>query len=211
MDLRLTADNEIVLLHDQSLERTTSGQGPVGEKSLSEIRQLEAGSWFDPSFSDQRVPTLKEVLDLVQERRRAPTLLVLDVKDQTMEEAVCGLVEEYGLLDQVVVIGSVTDSVELRRCFKAVNPCLPTAVKLNAPEEWETGLEDDSSNWLYVRFLISAVQVTEAHRAGKRILAAGPIVMSRQVGNWHQVWDAGIDALLTDYPLECRDSWRRRG
>ena len=63
VDLQDTADGEIVVLHDQTLDRTTNGQGPVNEQPLEVLRALDAGAWHDPFFAGTRIPTLAEVLD----------------------------------------------------------------------------------------------------------------------------------------------------
>ncbi len=63
LDLRATRDGAIVLLHDAKLDRTTSGSGPLRFRTLREIRALDAGSWLDPRFAGELVPTLDEVLD----------------------------------------------------------------------------------------------------------------------------------------------------
>src|SRR5271170_7173679 len=66
-DVRLTGDGALVLCHDPRLDRTTSGSGLVSANSLAAVRELDAGSWFDPSFAGERVPTLDEVLLLASE------------------------------------------------------------------------------------------------------------------------------------------------
>jgi glycerophosphoryl diester phosphodiesterase len=66
-DVRLTADGEPVVLHDNRLERTTDGRGRVSRLSLAAIRRHDAGNWFDPSFAGERVPRLEEVLTLLAE------------------------------------------------------------------------------------------------------------------------------------------------
>ena len=66
-DVRLTGDGALVLCHDPRLDRTTSGSGLVSAKSLAAIRECDAGSWFDPSFAGERVPTLDEGLLLAAE------------------------------------------------------------------------------------------------------------------------------------------------
>ena len=68
LDVRQTKDEEIIVFHDQFLDRTTNGTGNVHEHTLEQLRQLDAGSWFSSKFSDQKIPTLKEVLDLVDGR-----------------------------------------------------------------------------------------------------------------------------------------------
>jgi glycerophosphoryl diester phosphodiesterase len=209
IDLCPTADEQIVVMHDRRLERTTSGRGLVREQLLAEIEALDAGSWFDPTCAGERVPTLAATLRLIRERRRGPTLIALDVKsDAPMEQAVCREVERHGLLEDVVGIGAVIGSAELRLRFKAVNPRIPMARLVPGPQEWEAGLADATADWLYARFLPDETQAAAAHGAGKRIFVAGPLVAGCQPENWLHLMRAGVDALLTDYPLECRACWR---
>ena len=68
LDVRQTKDEEIIVFHDQYLDRTTNGAGNVHEYTLEQLKQLDAGSWFSSEFSGQKIPTLKEVLDLVNGR-----------------------------------------------------------------------------------------------------------------------------------------------
>ena len=63
-DVRLTADGALVVCHDASLDRTTSGSGLVAAQSLAAIRECDAGSWFARGFAGERVPTLEEALGL---------------------------------------------------------------------------------------------------------------------------------------------------
>jgi glycerophosphoryl diester phosphodiesterase len=62
IDVRLTKDGTLVLMHDADVKRTTDGSGPVAAMTLAEVRTLDAGRWFDRKFAGTRVPTLDEVL-----------------------------------------------------------------------------------------------------------------------------------------------------
>jgi glycerophosphoryl diester phosphodiesterase len=64
-DAQLSADGELVIIHDHTLERTTDGHGAVSNHSLAELKQLHAGRWFDARYSGERIPTLQEVIDLL--------------------------------------------------------------------------------------------------------------------------------------------------
>lgn len=66
-DVKLTKDGVPILFHDDRLDRTTSGRGRVAQKGWDEIRDLDAGSWFGPSFAGERVPVLAETLALCAE------------------------------------------------------------------------------------------------------------------------------------------------
>ncbi len=63
-DVKLSADDVPILMHDERLDRTTDGKGKVASKTLPEIQALDAGAWFHPTFTGERVPTLKAALDL---------------------------------------------------------------------------------------------------------------------------------------------------
>ena len=62
LDIYLSKDNEIVVMHDKSTKRTAKLDKPIAEQTLSELRQLDAGSWKGPQFAGERIPTLKEAL-----------------------------------------------------------------------------------------------------------------------------------------------------
>lgn len=64
-DVKLTADGVPILMHDETLDRTTDGRGPVRARTIDEIRRLDAGAWFGKVFRGERVPTLVEALDLL--------------------------------------------------------------------------------------------------------------------------------------------------
>jgi glycerophosphoryl diester phosphodiesterase len=65
LDVQLTRDREVVVIHDWTLSRTTSGRGRVGSRTLRDLKQLDAGTWFDRAYAGERVPTLGEVLGAV--------------------------------------------------------------------------------------------------------------------------------------------------
>lgn len=61
-DVQLSSEGTPVIIHDSTLDRTTNGTGKVREKTLEQLRALDAGSWFNSKFSSERIPTLQEVL-----------------------------------------------------------------------------------------------------------------------------------------------------
>ncbi|MGG3886051.1 glycerophosphodiester phosphodiesterase [Brevibacillus panacihumi] len=68
IDVQLSRDGVPVLIHDFTLERTTTGRGLVMDHTLEELRELDAGSWFNERFAGERIPTLEEVLQAVKGR-----------------------------------------------------------------------------------------------------------------------------------------------
>jgi glycerophosphoryl diester phosphodiesterase len=63
MDVQMTKDSQLVVIHDPTVNRTSNGKGKVKDFTLKEIQALDAGSWFDPKFSGEKIPSLNEFLD----------------------------------------------------------------------------------------------------------------------------------------------------
>ena len=68
LDVTLSRDEEVVVIHDSTLDRTTNGSGPVNRLTLGELKALDAGGWFHARFSGERIPLLGEVLDVFLDR-----------------------------------------------------------------------------------------------------------------------------------------------
>ncbi len=66
-DVRLTKDGHLVILHDETVDRTTNGMGKISELTLHEVKQLDAGSWKSEIFTGEKIPTLQEVLIVLPE------------------------------------------------------------------------------------------------------------------------------------------------
>ena len=91
LDVRLTRDGHVAVIHDRRVDRTTSGTGVIGKLTLSEIKDLDAGSWFGPDFKSARVPTLDEVFEEVP--RSFPVNVELKVRNHVVKRLVSAVVE----------------------------------------------------------------------------------------------------------------------
>ena len=76
VDIHLTSDGHAVILHDDTVDRTTNGAGSISSMTLAQVKSLDAGSWFGPQYAGEQIPTLTEALDFIDGRGR----LLLDVK-----------------------------------------------------------------------------------------------------------------------------------
>jgi glycerophosphoryl diester phosphodiesterase len=104
LDVTRCATGEIVVIHDDTLERTTNGSGRVDKTPWAALRELDAGSWFAPTFAGQRVPLLTEVLDLVGHRLRINVELKGITSHPTgMEQEVAEMIHARGLADEVIL------------------------------------------------------------------------------------------------------------
>ena len=122
-DLRFTGDDQIVLHHDETLDRTTDGQGAVRDHSLTELKRFRTKR-PDGGLSDRQVPTLIELLTLTQ----GQTPLLLELKDPRFVEAryakqLIDTLMVYGVLEQCAIISF---NMELVHAVNAVNVEIPT-------------------------------------------------------------------------------------
>lgn len=102
-DIRFTSDGVPVLLHDESINRTSNGQGRIQDMSFEEVRSFDFGSWKAPSFNGTQIPSLEEFLSLCAEIGLSPHL---ELKEGTQKQVsqIISLVEQFGLSDRVVYI-----------------------------------------------------------------------------------------------------------
>ena len=208
-DVRRTRDGQLVCLHDPAVDRTTDGKGKVGELSLRELRQLDAGRKFDPAFAGERVPTVDEFFALLRDRRAA-VLVAVDLKEPDCEADVVKLAERHGVLNQLVFIGLAIEDPKVRGKLRDASPAAACAALCPAAEKLDAALGDKTADWVYLRFVPAADEVKRAHAAGKKVFLVGPLVMGNEPANWAKARAAGVDAVLTDFPLECRASWRAK-
>ncbi len=208
LDVYQTSDEHLVVIHDKTVDRTTNGTGEVTEMTLAEIRKLDAGSWFDPRFAGEKVPTLEEVFKLTRERQRTPVTIALNMKiiSPGIEQNIVRLVEKYELFDQLFAFGQSSDS---SRRFKEANPKLRTTVYLNDSEadQFTAVLSDPLADCLWVRFIPSMAAMKQARQLGKQVWLALHIGENRP-----DIWDEArankMDGICTDWPLVCSRHWR---
>jgi glycerophosphoryl diester phosphodiesterase len=101
VDVRTTKDGALVCLHDAEVDRTTDGKGKVADLTLAEVKKLDAGVKFDAKFKGERVPTLREVLEL----SKGKIAVMIDLKEDGAEyaKAIAALVREFGEPKRVVL------------------------------------------------------------------------------------------------------------
>ena len=132
LDVLLSKDGQVVVIHDATLKRTTNGRGKVAEKTFDELRQLDAGSWFAKKFKDEKIPHLREVLDFAKDsiavNIEIKTEAVTDEAEGGIEEKALNLVKELNMDDQVIF--SSFDYRALQHLRQLDND-IPTAVLYN--------------------------------------------------------------------------------
>jgi len=128
IDVALSTDDAIVVIHDETLQRTTNGTGLVSQFTLAELKDLDAGSWFGPSFAGERIPTLDEVLMTVNGK----ILLNIEIKSEAVERGIAArvveIVRRHEMKDRVIVSSFSPTALEQ---IHSLAPDFVTAVLYN--------------------------------------------------------------------------------
>jgi glycerophosphoryl diester phosphodiesterase len=198
MDVHLSRDGELVVIHDETVDRTTNGSGLVQERTLAELKELDAGSWFGAAYVGQRIPTLGEVLDWARVRG---AILDIEIKNAPIyyagiEETVVHTLDRYGMTDQAIVISFDHRAVQRVR---ALNSRIVTGV-LYACRPADGGIElarSAGADALLPHYAyVTRDDVRAAHDAGLFVApwtSSEPNVLKGLVA-------AGVDAIGTNHP-----------
>jgi len=199
LDTKLTADSEAIVMHDQTIDRTTSGKGWVRDHTLADLKRLEAGSHFGPEFAGEPIPSLEEVF---QEFADSPMLIDVEVGNYAspqdrLPDRVVELVRQYGL-DRRVLISSF-NPIALRRTRNQA-PGLALALLLMPREPgWQRFLssalsprDTDNLNDAMIR----PEAVARSHHAGRRCMAW----TVNEAARIHELVLMGVDGIITDAP-----------
>lgn len=203
MDVHLTKDGELVVIHDHTLERTTNGTGEVKEKTLAEIRELDAGSWKDPKYAGEKVPTLAEVMDAVAGKAN----LLIEIKEGEkmypgIGAKVAELVKERNAYDWCIVqsfaqdvldaIMPLDDKIELHRLIALSK--IPRLSDRNAADASGKWARIAAFNPNYRR--AGKGTIRKLHKNGYRIFVW--TVNDRET--YDKLKKRGVDGIITNYP-----------
>lgn len=212
MDLRQSIDGQVVIIHDKTIMRTTNGWGSVRKLSLKRLQKYSAGSWFHPDFSAERIPTFREVLELVQGK----TTLLLEIKDGSpyhhgIEKNIIQLINEYKAHDWCIV-QSFNDRVlnnfrklpelqsNVQKLFEAFIPVAPfyggSRFSYKRIRSYEFA-EEININYRYVNPRV----VRKVHELGKKV----NVWTVNQPENLVKYTKMGVDGIITDYPNRLKE------
>lgn len=197
-DVHCTADGEVVIIHDSALDRTTDSKGNVEKMLFDKVREADAGSWFDPKFAGERVPTLREMLELTKNK----TIAVVEIKQNDIADKVVKVIEDAKAESEVVLISFHAEALE---DAQKIAPRIPRAFLMGGrkPVKKLSGILDlihqaaelggalDLSGGI-----ISPQLVKESHKRGIAVWAWTIDGEDRM----QELAAMGIDAITSNYP-----------
>ncbi len=102
MDINMTKDGQLVVIHDNTVDRTTNGTGKVVDFTLRELKELDAGSHFSSEYAGERIPTFEEFLDLVKNKKLLLNVEIKDYRTCVIDKTI-KMLEDYKLTDTYVI------------------------------------------------------------------------------------------------------------
>ena len=198
-DVHLSADSVPIVIHDFRVDDTTDGSERVADLTLAQLKQLDAGFTFDPSFAGERIPTLGEVLETVGSQLLLNIeLKTTSLRDNGLEQEVIGLVEQHGLDDRVLL--SSFNPFSLRRA-KRIAPQLSVGL-LYAPDlplplrrAWLASLALHEARHPE-HTMVDAQYMAWARRRGYRV----NVWTVNDPGEMRRLIRLGVDGIITDVP-----------
>jgi glycerophosphoryl diester phosphodiesterase len=205
LDVHLSADGVPVVIHDFAVDATTDGSGQVADLPLVALKELDAGAWFDSTFSGERIPTLDEAFETVGQR----LLINVELKvhgqpGAALVEAVAARVKCHGLSDRILI--SSFNPLALQQ-MRSLSPSLPLGFLTSPlPDSWLARLrlrlmhdlraEAVHPHWCLVR----PAAIRRIHGRGQRIVVwtVDDVDRMRQLVAW------GVDGIITNQPDRLR-------
>jgi len=199
LDVQLTRDGALVVLHDLDLRRTTNGVGPVRERSLAEIKSLDAGAWYGASYTAQPVLSLDEVIDIVGARARLNVEVKAPEADWlALAPALTGTLRRRGLLDATIISCFEPAALAVVRAQAAAARLGLLWQQTNFAQAWEWARRLDAVSFHPYWMLVSEDVVNEAHGYGLQVLTW----TVNEVETMRELVRCGVDGIISDHP-EC--------
>lgn len=203
LDVHLTRDGHLVVLHDDTVDRTTNGSGAVAQHTLTVLQALDAGAWFREAFAGERMPTFADVL--ARYRGRVHLHTELKGRSAHLAQRTADLVRAHGMVQHVTMTSFHKTHLEEMRAYA---PEFPTA--------WLVGEVSDAviaqaRELGCTQLCPRAPGITPA--LVHRLHAAGFVVRAWGVANealMRQVVEAGADGMTVNFPDKLLAYWEHR-
>jgi len=189
LDVQLSADGQIVVIHNDTVDATTDGTGPVAQMPLAALRELDAGSYFSPEFAGERIPTLDEVFEEFGHRLllnvELKALSVTGNSARRLAAAVVDAIRRHGLASRVLL--SSFNPLALR-AVKRIDRSLPVGY-LYAPDLRHEARHPHHS-------MVDAPYMQWARRRAYRV----NVWTVNDVEDIRRMRDLGVDMIISDRP-----------
>jgi glycerophosphoryl diester phosphodiesterase len=193
LDVQETADGMIVLMHDDSLQRTTGLEAGMWERTFDELNSLEAGAWFSEEFKGEPIPTLKSIIDSVRGKMKLNIELKMNGHQKLLTEKVVKIVEEENFIDKCILTSF--DFSEVRK-IRQLNKTIKIGYIFSKMPEDEDVFTADVDLLSVNKKLVTEDFVKKAHANNKEV----HVWTVNQAEDMHKLITLGVDNIITNYP-----------
>ena len=199
LDVQMLADGTVVVLHDDNLKRTAGLNKNVWEVTYDEIKDLDNGSFFDPSFAGTPIPTFDEVMRLASQRDNK-LYLNIEIKrnghDDGIVENVIAIIREYDYIDYCDVTSQDYETLEeVRRVDPEILTAYTSAIGIGDLDTL------DAADIISIQETFATYEnIDRIHRAGKRVF----VWTVNEEDTMKTLISLNVDAILTNDPALCR-------
>jgi glycerophosphoryl diester phosphodiesterase len=203
IDIHLTKDGEIVVIHDDTIDRTSNGKGDIMSYTLAELKAFRFNKGFEEQYPEAQIPSLREVLELVKDHDLYLNIEVKDILSKSelyngLGKEAAKLVEEYGLSGQVIFSSfNHTSMVRLKESCPEMRTALLYIAGMYEGGKYAQMTGADALHPLYIG--VNRELVEEAHSAGVQVNAW----TVNDPEHIRMMLEAGVDAIITDRPDVC--------
>ena len=198
-DVQLTHDNELVLFHDSSLERTTNGRGLVADQCLESLKDLDAGSWFGSDFTGETIPTLNQALGTARELDLGCNVEIKSSfgRERETVRAVARTIVNFSKPQTILVSSFCHKTLKLVKYYL---PTVPRALIVrNIPANWQSLIKQMQCSSLHVsQESLDQRQVQMVQSTGIKLLAF--TINNRKRAE--SLFAMGVSSIFTDVPGE---------
>lgn len=211
LDVHFTSDDHIVVIHDDTVDRTTDGSGPVSGKTLAELQKLDAGSWFGPQFAGERIKTLAEVLQHYKGRLHFHIEIKARDAKIGLARRTIDMVRGHGLTDSVTITSFHKHWLQEAVEYDAV---LPTGwlVPLGPDSQWNDSIIEESKE-MGITQICPRAEITTPDLVN-RIREAGFVVRCHGLRNeelMRHAVDVGADGGTVNFPDKMTEYLKGKG
>ena len=194
-DLQLCRDSRFVAIHDDTVNRTTSGAGKVHDLSLADLKRLDAGAWFGSEFAGERIPTLDEILEF---SKKHDVVFYLELKPGGSwggEHALIGALRESQEVARTVVISFDAGVLE---GLRKIEPTLMTGLLFDGQiaRPLDKAVEVGARQLAVRGDLVTPALLAEARKKDLQVVCW----TVNQPAHMRLLIDAGVDGIMSDYP-----------
>ncbi|MBN9333558.1 glycerophosphodiester phosphodiesterase family protein [Devosia sp.] len=199
LDVALLADGTLVVIHDDTVDRTTSGTGSLGALTHAEAAALDAGAWFDPRYAGERLPTLEEAIKALGELGLSANVEIKQHKHhKSLDQLVHAVQADIRKRAPRTEIMISSFDPEALKAMHSLEPDLEMAMLWwKAPEDWADKMKLIPATTMHVNYkTLSIGMLEETSKSGIKVRAW----TSNNPVELLSFWGAGLTGVITDNP-----------